>query len=80
YGAVAVQNVTYTSYEVQPSSPGAQLLANYKLTQTPCGPPGLVVITGPNKSVICAKPNGAVAAGNYTLNTSSLTIVSQTTS
>jgi hypothetical protein len=70
-------NVTYTSYQAQPSSPGAKLLESYKLTQTPCGPPNLVVIYGPNKSVICAKPNSTVAAGNYSVNESTLSIVSE---
>jgi hypothetical protein len=74
---VAANNVTYTSYEIQPESPGAKLLASYQLTQTPCGPPGLVVIYGPNNSVICAHPNNLVAAGNYSVNSSNLTIVSE---
>jgi hypothetical protein len=30
-------NQTVTSYQVQPSSPGATLLSNYGLTQTQCG-------------------------------------------
>jgi hypothetical protein len=47
------------------------------LTQAPCGPPNLVVIYGPNNSVICATPNELVAAGNYSVNTSNLTIVSE---
>jgi hypothetical protein len=42
-----------------------------------CGTPDLVVIEGPNKSVICARPNSLVAAGNYSLNSSTLTIVSE---
>jgi len=65
-----------TSYEVQPSSPGATLLSNYKLTQTQCGPSDLVVIYGPEDSAICAKPNDNVAAGYYTLDSSNLSIVS----
>lgn len=78
YGSiVAANNVTYTSYEVQPSSPGAKLLSSYHLTQTQCGPPNLVVIYGPNNSVICALPNNLVAAGTYTLNEQTLTIESQ---
>jgi hypothetical protein len=51
------------------------MLANYQLTQTPCGPPNLVVIFGP--TVICAYPNNLVAPGEYTLDPSSLTIASQ---
>jgi hypothetical protein len=78
YGSiVAANNATIVSYQAQPQSPGAKLLASYQLTQTPCGPPNLVVIYGPNSSVICAQPNQLVAAGNYSVNSSSLTIVSQ---
>jgi hypothetical protein len=78
YGSiVAANNVPITSYEVEPESPGAKLLASYQLTQTPCGPPNLVVIYGPNSSVICARPNGLVAAGNYSVDSKSLTIVSE---
>jgi hypothetical protein len=73
----ASTNTTYTSYQVQPNSPGATLLANYGLTQVPCGPPGLVQIFGPDDSVICAQPNNLVAPGDYTLDPQQLTIVSQ---
>ncbi|MFY9780949.1 MAG: hypothetical protein WAJ85_10635 [Candidatus Baltobacteraceae bacterium] len=67
----------YPSYQVEPDSPGAQLLQNYGLQQTPCGPPNLVVIWGPDNSVICALPNDTVGQGNYELDPSTLTIVSQ---
>lgn len=77
FGTVVYNNTTYTSYQAEPSSPGAKLLSSYKLTQTPCGPPGLVVIYGPSNSVICARPNQLVAAGNYSVNSSTLTIVSE---
>ncbi len=78
YGSVvAANNATIQSYQVQPESPGAKLLASYQLTQTPCGPPNLVVIYGPNSSVICAHPNQLVAVGNYSVNSSTLTIVSE---
>ena len=66
----------YPSYEVLPDSPGAQLLQNYGLQQTQCGPPNLVVIWGPDNSVICAFPNDLVAPGNYEMDPSTLTIVS----
>ena len=66
----------YVSYQVQPSSPGAQLLQAYQLTQTPCGPPNLVVIYGPDNSVICAYPNNLVSAGTYSVDPSTLTISS----
>ncbi len=66
----------YVSYQVQPNSPGAQLLQAYQLTQTPCGPPDLVVIYGPDNSVICAYPNNLVSAGTYSVDPSTLTISS----
>ena len=78
YGTIvdSASHTTYTSYQVQPNSAGATLLANYQLTQTPCGPPNLVVIYGPSDSVICAYPNTLVAAGTYTLDASTLTLSS----
>jgi hypothetical protein len=69
----------YPSYEIGPTSPGAQLLADYGLTQTECGPPNLVVIWGPNNSVICAYPNNLVSPGNYELDPATLTIQSLNT-
>jgi hypothetical protein len=78
YGSVVAANhTTITSYQVAPESPGAKLLQSYKLTQTPCGPPNLVVIYGPNNSAICAYPNSLVSAGNYSADPTTLTIVSQ---
>jgi hypothetical protein len=77
YGSIVAANATYTSYQVQSESPGAKLLSSYGLTQTQCGPPNLVVIYGPNNSVICAHPNNLVAAGNYSVNSQTLTIVSE---
>jgi hypothetical protein len=76
-GAVVNSNQTYTSYQVQQSSPGATLLSNYGLQQVQCGSPNLVVIYGPNNGVICANPNGQVAAGNYAVNENNLTLQSQ---
>jgi len=70
-------NAVLTSYQVAPGSPGAALLENYGLTQTPCGPDGLVVIFGPDGSVICANPNNLVGPGEYNLDPSDLTLVSQ---
>jgi hypothetical protein len=67
---------TYTSYQVAPASPGAQLLSNYHLQQVPCGPPHLVVIYGPNNGVICANPNNLVSAGTYAINADNLTLQS----
>jgi hypothetical protein len=77
FGALDYDNNQYTSYQVAPDSPGATLLENYGLTQTPCGPPDLVVIFGPDNSVICADPNATVGPGQYDLDPSTLTIVSQ---
>jgi hypothetical protein len=76
-GSVVYANQTYTSYEISSGSPGATLLSNYGLQQVPCGPPGLVVIYGPSFGVICANPNGRVAAGSYAVNTDTLTLQSQ---
>ena len=78
YGSyVNAANQSEYSYQVQPDSPGAKLLASYNLTQTPCGPPNLVVIYGPNGSAICAQPNNLVSAGNYSVDSTKLTIVSE---
>lgn len=76
-GSIVYANQTYTSYAVSSGSPGATLLSNYGLQQTPCGPPGLVVIYGPNFGVICAHPNGRVGPGSYAVNTNTLTLQSQ---
>jgi hypothetical protein len=73
---VGSSGAQYVSYQVQPNSPGAQLLQAYGLTQTPCGPPNLVVIYGPDNSVICAYPNNLVSAGTYSVDPSTLTISS----
>jgi len=75
--AVGATAAAVASYQVAPSSPGAKLLASYQLTQTACGRPNLVVIYGPNNSMICAYPNNLVSAGNYSVNSQTLTIVSQ---
>jgi hypothetical protein len=79
YGSItnSATHQTYTSYQVQPNSPGSTLLSNYGLTQTQCGPPNLVVIYGPSNSVICAIPNSRVTAGSYTVDPATLSIVSQ---
>jgi hypothetical protein len=74
---ISSNNTTYTSYQVQQSSPGATLLSNYGLQQVQCGGSNLVVIYGPNNGVICANPNDRVAAGNYAVNENNLTLQSQ---
>jgi len=76
-GSIVYNNQKYTSYSVHPGSPGATLLTNYGLRQVPCGPPGLVVIYGPNFGIICADPNNLVAPGNYAVNVDNLTLQSQ---
>lgn len=53
------------------------LLADYGLMQTPCtDDPNLVVIDGPDVSVICAEPNDMVGPGTYTVDFSTLTLES----
>ncbi len=76
-GSIVYANQTYTSYRLSTGSPGATLLSNYGLQQVPCGPPGRVVIYGPNFGIICANPNHLVAAGNYAVNVDNLTLQSQ---
>jgi hypothetical protein len=76
YGAVVDDDthVTYNSYEVQPGTPGETFLTSYHLTQAPCGPEGLVVVYGPENSVICAQPNENVGVGEYRLDTTTLNL------
>jgi hypothetical protein len=76
YGSVAVTqtNATYPSYQIETSSPGAELLADYGLEQTQCGQTNLVVIWGPQNSPVCGRPNARVRAGNYEPDPASLTI------
>jgi hypothetical protein len=76
FGSIYYDDETLDSYQVYADTPGAQLLENYQLTQVPCGPPDLVVIFGPDNSVICAEPNNLVSPGEYQLDPSDLTIVS----
>jgi len=78
FGSYDENNQVYDSYQVLPDSPGADLLANYQLTQTPCGPPNLVVIWGPDNSVICAFPNDLVGPGEYDVDPTTLSLVSDT--
>lgn len=78
YGSIpdAQAQIVYPSYQVEPDSPGAELLQDYGLQQTPCGPPDLVVIWGPDNSVICALPNDTVGPGNYQVDPSTFSLVS----
>jgi hypothetical protein len=77
YGEIVDEehHVTYNSYEVQPGTPGATFLSTYQLTQTQCGPPNLVVVYGPENSVICANPNSYVGEGSYRLDTVTLDLI-----
>jgi Family of unknown function (DUF6515) len=79
YGSIvsSANHQTYTSYQAQPNSPGSTLLSNYGLQQVQCGPSGLVVMYGPSNSVICANPNGQVAAGEYDIDSQTLSLVSR---
>lgn len=74
--ADAQDQLDYPSYQVNADTPGAQLLADYNLQQTPCGPPNLVVIWGPDNSVICANPNDQVGPGDYEVDTETFTLIS----
>jgi len=58
-------------------SPGAMLLSKYQLNQTPCVEPNLVVIFGLEKSIVCAYPFGSIAAGEYDIDLSDLTLFSR---
>ena len=76
FGDLTYGGADYPSYQVESASAGAQLLQNYGLQQTQCGPPDLVVIWGPDNSVICAYPNDLVAPGDYTVDLSTLSLES----
>jgi hypothetical protein len=80
YGAIddSQDGYVYDSYQVQPDTPGADLLADYDLQQVPCGPPGLVDIWGPDGSVICANPSGDVGPGDYEVDPETFTLVPAT--
>jgi hypothetical protein len=65
----------YPSYQVAADSPGEELLQDYGLQQTQCGPPNLVDVWGPDNSIICALPNDAVGPGNYEVDPSTFTLV-----
>ncbi|HXP92382.1 MAG TPA: hypothetical protein VN905_02865 [Candidatus Binatia bacterium] len=79
FGAIVntENNEKVESREVDPNSPGATFLSNYQLRQVECGPPNLVVVWGPENSVICAAPNHLVSAGEYDLDTAQLTLVTR---
>jgi hypothetical protein len=68
--------VIYPSYEIVASSPGAELLQNYGLQQTECGPPNLVVL-GTRRKRDRAYPNNLARPGNYEVDPTTLTSVSR---
>ncbi len=80
WGAFAINlgfnQASASYYQVAPSSPGSQLLANYGLTQTDCNQPNLVDIIGPDGSQICAYPNDEVGPGQYNVDPSTLSLIS----
>jgi len=67
--------IDYPSYQVEADTPGQQLLADYGLQQTQCGQPNLVVIWGPNNSVICALPTANLPPNNYQVDPATFTLV-----
>jgi hypothetical protein len=77
FGSIADdrEQLIYPSYQVEPDSPGEQLLQDYGLQQTQCGQANLVVIWGPDNSVICAFPNYSVAPGEYEVDPSTFTLL-----
>jgi hypothetical protein len=80
FGSVldAQNNVYYPSYQVEPDTPGYDILNDYGLQQVECGPSGIVEIWGPDDSVVCADPNAEVAAGNYEVDPATFTLVPAT--
>ncbi len=77
YGPSVDGALFYPSYGVAPESPGAELLYDYGLQQTDCNEPDLVVIWGPDDSVICAFPNDLVGPGSYVIDPDTLTLQSR---
>lgn len=77
FGAIIdnANQVSYPSYEIEPDTPGSDLLNNYSLQQAPCGADNLVVIWGPDNSVICAYPNDTVLPGNYEVDESTFELI-----
>jgi hypothetical protein len=76
FGAIVdEEGDTYNSYTVQEGTPGATFLSTYNLTQVKCGPPGLVVVYGPENSVVCATPNEYVGEGQFRLDTVTLDLI-----
>jgi len=76
-GSVAAEQSEPT---VVVTSPGGQLLSSYSLVQVPChstNTANLVVIRGPEGSVICAQPTAMVPSGVYIVDPETLSLVPQ---
>jgi hypothetical protein len=76
-GSVAAEQSEPT---VVVTSPGGQLLSSYSLMQVPCNSANtsnLVVIRGPEGSVICAQPTATVPSGVYIVDPETLSLVPQ---
>ncbi|WP_157768373.1 hypothetical protein [Parathermosynechococcus lividus] len=76
-GSVAAEQSEPT---VVVTSPGGQLLSSYSLMQVPCNSANtsnLVVIRGPEGSVICAQPTAMVPSGVYIVDPETLSLVPQ---
>jgi hypothetical protein len=56
HGSIVHSNVTYTSYQVQPNSPGATFLSNYGLTQVQCDRPVSLWFTDPTTALSARSP------------------------
>ena len=75
WGPYAAAGLMTGAYFAYPGTPGYELLQTYGLTQTPCGPPDLVAIYGPDGSEVCAFPNDSVAPGTYSVDPQTLTLI-----
>jgi hypothetical protein len=63
---------------IDSNSPGNTLFSSYGLTQIQCtDDDNIVVIYGPQNSVICTNPNSNVPAGIYDINPSDLTLITR---
>lgn len=73
-GSVSNANTVYTAPTIVVNSPGGQMFSSYGLVQTSCDG-SVVVIYGPSNSVICAVPTATVPAGDYTIDTETLSLI-----
>ena len=63
-------------YQLADATIGARLLQAYKLQETQCNQSGLVVMWWPDHTASCAYPNTLVGPGDYTIDTTYLTLTS----